>query len=379
MTLARSEALAVPGLALDVVDAAFGLGDMERLEALRRDAASAPASPHGGGVAEHAYLAALLHRVDGGATVGERQYHEVLAAVDAWERAGESRGQARAWHCLAIAEIGRGAAGAAEQAGTHAVEYARAAATMRDAVQCACLVADALRLGPEPAPAAIARIEELRLLFPGSRIVDYVAAGNLAVLHAMRGDVKSGRALARRSLEIVEQLGHQHGIAVACGHYAAPVELLAGDLPATIKQVQRSIALTDRTAAGLAPLVLLLIDTLLRSGEAAVAREYLELISSHALIGDPVLGALWRAERARVLSADGDHDTALATAADAVALGEVTDYLSTRGHVLLAQAAVCGAAGDGAGARRAATRAEEVLQRKENLIEARVAHQLVPA
>ena len=379
MTLARSEALAVPGLALDVVDAAFGLGDLERLEALRRDAASAPASPHGGGVAEHAYLAALLHRVDTGAAVGERQYHEVLAAVDAWERAGESRGQARAWHCLAIAEFARGAAGAAALAGMHAVEYARAAGTMRDAVQSACLVADALRLGPEPAFAAMTRIEELRELFPGSRIVDYVATGNLGVLHTMRGDIDKGRALARRSLQIVEQLGHQRGIAVACGHYAASVELLAGDLPATIEQVQRSIALTDRAAAGLAPLVLLLIDTLLRRGEGTVAREYLELIRSHALIGDPVLGALWRAERARALSAAGDHTTAVATAADAVALGEVTDFLSARGHILLAQAAVCSATGDGGGARRAAMRAAEVLQRKENLLEARAARQLVPA
>ena len=239
-------------------------------------------------------------------------------------------------------------------------------------------IAGAFHAGPTPVDAGIDRLRELLVeVQPGAATVAAVEAWAIAGLEAMRGNASAAREMCVRAQAVFEEFGQVNRM-VDLGLHAGRVELLA-DAPAAAEELLRRsyVALTemgDRTM--LATVAAELAECLFLLGRLDEAAAEAERSGELADVDDVEAQVLWRAVKAKCLSAAREVEAAESLAGEAVALAAGTDQLNLQGTAALALAQVCCEAGRGDEALTAALTALAAFHEKGNTVLARRAEAL---
>jgi tetratricopeptide (TPR) repeat protein len=178
----------------------------------------------------------------------------------------------------------------------------------------------------------------------GDRRAEAIVCGAIAQLRAMQGDFDEARAMYRKEVSLLQDLGTSRESA-STSIESARVEVLAGDLETAEALLRRDDALLAElgeryfrsTVAGLLGRVLLL------RGATEDAEAFVVLAEALSEADDAWSQVLWRSARARLL-ASSSPERAVELATGAVDFAETTADLALRGdawsdlgevHVLL--------------------------------------------
>ena len=237
--------------------------------------------------------------------------------------------------------------------------------------------AAAAALGPDPAEAAIRRLDGFRALVAASPIATASVLNPLAYLNAMRGDLAAAEALLAEAGAILDELA---GLGAGISHLEAFVRLLAGQPGRAEALLREDVELLAAMVEGsaLATTKALLARAVLAQGRPEEAAELAAEAGRLTAPQDVLTQGLWRGARARALAQAGRHDEALAFAHEAVAVLEPTDLLSHRGDAMLDLAAVLSMSERREESERAARAAVALFERKGNAVAAERAQQLLP-
>jgi DNA-binding SARP family transcriptional activator len=352
LLLARCEALLAAGDVASATDA------VARLE----EAAGSSARLAAWATCFAGQLAVLIHpdqldTIEGAVAAAAEQ----LAELD--DAAGEAKAHTVRASCLA--RLGRHAD--CESALDRALTAARRGGEHRRVNAVLAGAPLAALWGPSPVPRAGGRcLDVIRLLriTTGSAAVEATSIRCQAVLEAFRGRSHAAHRMldaARRSLT---ELGLRHAL-FEVDQFAGVVELVDGDAAAAAASLRRAYAGFRRMGvdADAAQAAALLAQASIELGDAEEADAL--CAESERLAGHDLKASIaWRAVRAQLLSNQGDQAHARELANAAVAIAERTDALVDHGDACLALARVLDAAGDRAGARRAAEQAAALYERK---------------
>jgi DNA-binding SARP family transcriptional activator/class 3 adenylate cyclase len=264
----------------------------------------------------------------------------------------------------------------ADAAWAQAATRAERAGLRRDLFEIVAWRAAAAALGPEPAAAAIERLEGFRALAASSPIATASVLNPLAYLHAMRGDLARSEALLAEAGEILAELA---GLGAGISHLEAFVRLLAGQPERAEALLADDVEVLSAMVEGsaLATTKALLARAVLAQGRAREAAELAAEAGALTSPQDVLTQALWRGARAQALADEGRHAEALALAREAVAALEPTDLLSHRGDGMLDLAAVLSASGHREESEQAVRSAAALYARKGNVVAAARAQQLL--
>jgi ATP/maltotriose-dependent transcriptional regulator MalT len=324
------------------------------------------AAAEGGELAERARLGRLevrLHTVPSSDLASADV--EVDRALAALERRDDADGVAEAWLARAYLASARARAAELGEIVERALVHARATARLRAETWLLFLLCGVCWYGPLPLDDGIRRCEQVLAVARDRPGVEAPALQSLAVLRAMGGEVDEARVLVGRSRAIRREIGH--GVAAAATSIdAGIVELLAGDhagAEAVLREGHEELERLGETGYG-ATVLSLLAEAVATQGRHGEARELARQSAAVAGEDDVVSQIGWRCAEARALAAAGDGEAAEALAAEAVALGDATDFAITRAQAAAALADVRAALGDAAGAAAARASAAELLARK---------------
>jgi class 3 adenylate cyclase len=219
--------------------------------------------------------------------------------------------------------------------------------------------------GPEPAGDAIARCELLAARLAGDRARLVTVQGVHACLLALTGQFAAGRELAGVARASAAELQMEYAL-IALGQMTGLVEALAEDHPAAEAEYRRS-ADAWRDAGQLAyaaSMDVLAARAWYEQGQLTAADDLLrgcaDQVSERDVTGQAARWSL----RALLDSAAGRHQLAREAALKAVEFSASTDDPRGRGDARCDQARVLLAAGDRAGAARAAGQAADFYQAK---------------
>jgi tetratricopeptide (TPR) repeat protein len=160
---------------------------------------------------------------------------------------------------------------------------------------------------------------------------------------------------------------------------SAPVELLAGNLEAAERELQRDFDVLERMGERytLSTIAALLGQVFYAQGRYDEAAELAERSREIAAEDDVLSQTLWRALRAKLLAREGDEEPALALAHEAIALARTTDSLDTQGDALLDLCEVLRLSGRQCDER--AREAAALYERKGNVVAAARARRVFEA
>ena len=290
---------------------------------------------------------------------------------------GDVRGECRVGLMQGLLAWDAGRAAEADAAWARAGTRAEEAGLRRELFEIVGWRATAAALGPEPADAAIRRLEEFRALVATSPIATASVLNPLAYLHAMRAELAVAEALLAEAGAILHELG---GLGAGISHLEALVRLLAGQPERAEALLREDVKLLTAMVEGsaLATTKALLARAVLAQGRPEEAGELAAEADRLAVTQDAVTHGLLRGARARSLAHAGHHEEALALAREAVAVLEPTDLLSHRGDAMLDLAAVLSIGGHGDESERAVRSGIASYTRKGNAVAATRAQQLLP-
>ncbi len=289
-------------------------------------------------------------------------------AIEIFEEAGDDLGLARAWRRLSVVARGRCHYGQGEEAITRALAHAQGSGDGQEEARCADGLCTCLLYGPAPAEAAIARCEEMLERSRGNRLLEANVMSALAGLHAVRGRFDEARALADRARTVYTDLGLTLPLA-GLEQIAGDVELLAEDFPKAEELYRRPYdVFAEMGAKGLlANFAATLGRAVYLQGRVDEARE----------LADVGRGAGKYDIATRVLSLGlcallaEDRQEGVQLAGEGVELAAQTDALNMHGSALLDLADVLRSAGEETEAAVALRDAQEVFDRKGNVVSAR--------
>jgi len=268
------------------------------------------------------------------ASTSEDQINPIKQAIPVFEQAGYERGLARACFLLGYLDLTRRCAyGSGAAMLERALVHARRARDNRGEAEIVFWLAVALQWGPTPAPEAIARGDEMLTRTAGRLMQEGALVYQLALAHAMCGDIRQARALCSRGRTIFEELGLR-AKAAGSAQVTGVVELLAGNPAEAEAQLRWSYeTLLDMGESSVASSsAALLAEALVRMGRHDEARRFTEASEAKAADDDIASQILWRTARAKTLIDGGDFDAATKTANEAVAIADETDFLFGRGE-----------------------------------------------
>ncbi|HEX7083840.1 MAG TPA: BTAD domain-containing putative transcriptional regulator [Gaiellaceae bacterium] len=324
------------------------------------------AAAEGGDLAERARLGRLEVRLhtdpSSDLAAADVEVDRTLASL---ERAGDADGVAEAWLARAYLATVRARAAELGEIVERALVHARATARLRAETWLLFLVCSVCWYGPLPVDDGIRRCEQVLAEARDRPGLEAAALQSLAVLRAMRGEVDEARTLVASSRAIRREIGQRIG-AAASSIDAGIVELLAGDYAGAEDVLREGHDELERLGEqGYHSTVLsLLAEAVGAQGRHGEARELARATAEASGEDDVVSQIGWRCVEARALAADGDGEAAEALAAEAVALGEATDFAIARAQAATALADVRAARGDAGGAAQARAAAAELLARK---------------
>lgn len=276
-------------------------------------------------------------------------------------------GAAKAHHVRASVMARLGRVGECEAELDAALAAARAVDDHRRVTAVLGAAPAAALWGPSPLARAGGRcLDVVRLLriTGASPSVEASSMRSQALIEALRGRVDVARAMIERSRAALEELGLHSGLLEA-DLFAGIIELTADDAAAAEPPLRAAYhglgSLGVGADAGLA--AALLSGAVLTQGRVDEADELAS--ASQAMAGQNLKTAIaWRAARARIASARGDHAGAVTIAEEAVRIAAPTDLLLDHAEACVALATVRAAAGDTDWAEQAAREAAALYQRK---------------
>ena len=356
------------GLRLDLSQALFLSGDFPAASELANDEVerAAAAGDEAGqmrALLAAARIAAQMPR-DGDAA-GEPSA-ELLALAErarpVFARAQDEVGLTDAWVTTAWAELIRCRCGAMLEAVEHALEHAQLASYMRWERELPVWKGTALFYGPTP-------VEEVLRWYEQEQPQHAMALSERAVLEAMRERFSEGRTLLAaadaQAVERGETLWRAGG-----GMATWEVEMLAGDASAAERAARRTCELLEElgdvafraSAAGQ------LAASLYALGQFAEAEQWARAAEELASPDDAMSNMLWRQVRAKLLARAGRHADAERLAEEAVARGGKTDMLNWHASALRDLAEVYLLAARTDEARAPLEKALALYERKGNLV-----------
>jgi tetratricopeptide (TPR) repeat protein len=279
-------------------------------------------------------------RLEAETSVGTERARRVADEVlPALERAGDDRGQCRAWSLRAEAAWLMGQVSRADAAWGKAAECAGRAGDERELLGILGWRATAAVFGPTPVDVAISRCDRLRRRVGASPVADAWVLNALALMHAMQGEFELADRLLAEANETLHQLGSLHA---NVSHIEALVWMLA-DRPSLAEQLLRAdvdalTSMSDRRM--LATTTAMLARAVYAQGRLAEAAELCDAAASAGAEDDIVTQVIWRGVKARALAEVGRREEAEELAREAVALIAPTDLLSDHGDAMLALADV---------------------------------------
>jgi class 3 adenylate cyclase len=310
---------------LDLSQALFLAGDLQAACDLANEAASR-ATAAGDDAGEMrarlaaARIAAQMPR--DGAADGEPSAELLVLAERArpvFARARDEVGLTDAWVATAWAELIRCRWAAMLDAVEHALEHARLAGYTRWERELPVWKGTALFYGPTP-------VGEVLRWYEQEQPQHTMALNERAVLEAMRERFGEGRALLAAADAAAEERGE--ALWRAGGGMATwEVEMLAGDASAAERAARRTCELLEElgdiafraSAAGQ------VASSLYALGQLAEAERWAQIGEELASADDAMSNMLWRQVRAKLLARAGRHADAERLAGEAVARGAQTD------------------------------------------------------
>jgi class 3 adenylate cyclase/tetratricopeptide (TPR) repeat protein len=283
-------------------------------------------------------------------------------ALPLFERAGDEAAVTEAWLAIAWAQLIRCRWGAMLQAVDHALVHAQRAGYARWERELPGWKSTALFYGETPVAEVLRWHEEQASRHP-------LALRDQAVLTAMRGSFAEARALAAEADASAEELGQT--LLVAGGGMAGwEVETLAGDVSAAEAHARRSCELLEELGdSGMRSLASgRLAESLYELGGLDEAKRWTETAEQLSTDDDVGSQMVWRQVRAKVLARQGAPAEAEQHAREAVSLADRTDMLNWQGRALVDLAEVLALVGRPEDAAAELDRAIALYGRKGNLV-----------
>jgi class 3 adenylate cyclase/tetratricopeptide (TPR) repeat protein len=289
------------------------------------------------------------------------------ATVQAWlaacAQAGDHAGQATALGFLAKVQFWLGRAAAADDLWLRVVEHASLAGDAREETEALVMRLILAMYGPLPVPVALKRCDEIADRPSASQFVRVMASIQRGVLEAMQGHTEQGRERVAQGRTRLQELG----LAVRAeimAQEAAIVEFMAGDAVAAEQLLRPAFDRLGEMGA-----------TAFQAGTAgALARasyaqhkigETKQFAEFHAgRLGNDEFSGIGLAMTALVAAHEGDDDTAVRLAREAVARVETSDWLVFHADRLVDLADVHALAGRRSDATSALDRADALYRRK---------------
>jgi tetratricopeptide (TPR) repeat protein len=370
--LGRAEALLEPAdparLALlpELAFAQWEMGLAEQSKAVMSEAL-ARADPVGS--PETAAHTSLMHWFLTDDVEGEhdRVRSDAREAAAVFERWGNERGLARAWHLIGIVEWELGRAGKQLPALERALDYAQRAGDTFQTAEVLLSVTAALVRGPTPVRDGIARAEGILEQYRGNRGAEAYICHALAHLRARLGEFDAAREMAAR------YRGFLHDTGQVLGYWRSAevmfdIEMLAGDTQAADDVAEEAYAILAEKGDRWPYLCSFLAQARYTLGRFEEAAEVAEIAASSSIAIERALGL---GVLARVRATEGDAAAAEPLITEAVAIVERTDFLFDRGTVFLDLAEVTRLLERAEESRAALGRALGEFESKGDLVSAR--------
>jgi class 3 adenylate cyclase/tetratricopeptide (TPR) repeat protein len=365
----RAELLAEQGLAL------YDAGELASAGETLREAA---ALAHAAGDTHVEWLARIKSEFvrlrvapEGASEEAVREAQAAIAAVP-----GDHEVLAHAWYLIGEAHLMWARAAERGEAIERACEHARAAGDVPLEIELLVQNAPAIAFGPVPVPEGLRRVEALLAEKGDIPAVQGYALHLLGHLRARVGQFDEARAAIARWREDMRELGRELPYATAAG-CMWDVCALAGDLEGGEAVLRDACTILEPAGekSFLSTIVGYLAECVYRQGRLEEAERLSDVCAQLGASDDHLNEALWRAVRAKVLAARGEHGQALDLARTAVEVAARTDFLDARGDALLDLAEVLRAAGRDGEAAGAAAEALKLYERKGNRLGAQRARE----
>ena len=281
-------------------------------------------------------------------------------AIQVFGELGDDDGLAAAWRRVAAAHEAHNRYRLSQEASEHGLAAARRAGNRKEEARAVDRLCTSLLAGPEPAPAAIRRCEQMLERADGNKLFEANVAIPLAGLRAMAGELDAARELYAHGERIYEQLGLVLPIAGST-YIAATIELLAADPVAAERHLRRGYDIFAATGLGrlLGFQAAYLAEALRVQRRLAEAEAFADEAETSASSHDLLAQVMWRTARSRLHREHGRVGDALRVAEAAVDIARDTEAPVLHADALLALAdalAADGRAADAVAAARSAAR-----------------------
>jgi class 3 adenylate cyclase/tetratricopeptide (TPR) repeat protein len=356
-------------LRLELADAHFGAGELQRVGELLEQALAQSQEAGDAGLQARARLelACLRPYVDPDSAALDEILDAAEHAAEVFERIGDDAGLARSLRRIADVYWLRCRVEPGEPLLERALEHARRAGDERELAEIRQALIRGAAVGPMPIEAAIARCNDILTEAGRDPLTEAVAANALGYLNAMAARFAEARELSARSREILEDLGLTLMLPTLDA-WTGQVEMLADD-PAAAERLWRRAyqALEGLGEKGNLSTIAAYLAEAVQAQERYDEAEQLTNVSETLTSPDDVTSAIaWRTVRAKVAAHLGDPEQAESLAREAVTRAEDTDWPNLRGAAFVALAEVLASAGRREESRTAAEEALAVFAAKGN-------------
>ena len=299
---------------------------------------------------------------------------QVESMIGTFERLGDLEGLARAWRLLTVLYGTLGQYDRAAETAANVIDAASRVGDWRLAARGAYNYAQAALSSSMPVTEALERLDALREAVARDRLAESRYLGIVAVLHAMRGDFETARAMYRQGRELVADLGLSVTVVAAASLESSRVETLAGNPLGAERELRRDYealkAIDERyfrsSVAGL------LGHALWSLGRFDEADEVIGVAEELSAEDDIFSQVVWRTARAKLLARRGERAMAIELATGAADMAGSGADIEVHADALLHLAEVLAMAdGDGA-PERTLREALATYTRKGDVVSAEV-------
>ena len=289
-------------------------------------------------------------------------------AINDFARRTDAAGLAKAHRVRANARARMGRVGDCEIDLFEALIAARQCGDHRQITAALGAAPNAALWGPSPAPKAGGRfldVVRMQRMTTAAPSLEATSLRCLAVLELLRGRPDKARSMLADARQVVADLGLRHGL-METELFAGIIEMMVGDPVAAEPHFRMALEGLDALGVGAdaGQAAALLARSVLAQGRVDEADRY--AAESERIAGHNLKTAIaWRAVRAEIISAQGQHDTAIAKAREAVAVAADTDLVLDHADACLALSRVLAAEGDHHAAAEARRAAESLYAAKD--------------
>jgi len=357
-TLATDDPLRPP-LSIRAGEALVETGDFKEAGARFAEAEAAGDATGNEALTAAARMALIALRYQSGDGVTDAEAREEIARLTpVLAAAGDHRSLARGHYVEMLVDLTHCQFGASERSAVASVDAARAAGDAVLEGRTLPLLAVVALHGPTHTDEAVARCEAMIERLRSDRRAQAMAERYLGVLLAMQDRFDEGRALCEGARDSLEELGWQFDLALV-GLELGPLEMMADRPDAAERALRPGYDALDAMGEQnyISTVAALLAEALCRQEKFAEAQVLADRARAVAAADDVITQAFVRAVEAKLASAGGRHDEAVARAHEAVGLLEGTDDINSQADVLYDLALVRHAGGDTTGAVETAQQA----------------------